>query len=128
MTRFRLFIASTLIAFMTWPALAQQGGAPSGPGPGYGYGHMWGGGWGWHPGMIFGPFFMILAVVGAVALVMWLARGFGGGFHRHGFGHGFCPHCGHGRSRGAADILAERFAKGEIGKEEFEEKRRLIGA
>ena len=50
----------------------------------------------------------------------------GHGFH-HGHGGG-CPCCGgHGRGRAALDILDERFAKGEIEKAEFEEKRKLLG-
>ncbi len=111
------------------PALAQQGPGSGGVGPMYGYGHMWYGGWGWHAGMMLGPLFAILALVGIVTLFVWLLRGFGmghGGFH-HWHGHGFCPHCGHGRRGGALEILEERFARGEIGKDEFEEKRRLIG-
>jgi putative membrane protein len=122
MNRFHLFSITCLAAIASAPALAQQ---TQGPGP-WGYGHMmWGGGgWGWHPGMIFGPIVMIFIVVCTVALVLWMMRGFGHGYHG---GHGFCPHCGHGRGHAAQDILAERFAKGEIGKEEFEEKRRLLG-
>jgi putative membrane protein len=34
---------------------------------------------------------------------------------------------GPGRSRAALDILDERFARGEIDKAEFEEKRKLLG-
>jgi putative membrane protein len=84
---------------------------------GHGYGnHMmgWGGGW---FGMIFGPLFMILllavAIATAVVLVRWLA-GSMTGFHMQ-------------QARPTAlDVLAERFARGEIDKDEFEERRRLL--
>lgn len=82
--------------------------------------HMmdWGGGW---YGMIFGPLFMILilAIVIAVAviLVRWLS---GPGYGGHPSHHG--P-----PGRTALDILKERYARGEIDKEEFEERRRVIG-
>lgn len=97
------------------PALAQQA-----PGPGYGYGpHMWNGGWGWG-GMFLGPLLMIvflaLAVAVVVLIVRWLA----------GSGHGPAPPAGPAR-REPIDILKERFAKGEIDKEEFEERRRVLG-
>ena len=117
MNRLALFLASGAIALRAVTAFAQQSPDSGGPGPMYGYGHMWGGGWGggWHPGMMFGPLIMLLALVGIVALVVWLVRWFSNGSHRHG-----------GSERHALDILEERFARGEIGKEEFEEKRKLL--
>lgn len=120
MKRLWLMIMAGVLLLATAPVWAQQG---SPPGPGYGYGHMWGGGWGWYPGMIFGPIIMLLILVGVVALIVWLVRLFSPGHP----GHGVCPYCGRGRGRGALDILEERFARGEIGKEEFEDKRKLIG-
>lgn len=70
---------------------------------------MMGGGMGlW---MIFNLFFWVLIIVGIVLVVAWVI----------------------GRSKGpeesskeesALDILKKRYAKGEIGKEEFEEKKR----
>ena len=111
-----IFLAAMVSAF------AQQSPSPSAPGPGYGYGHMWG--WGWHPGMIFGPLVMLFFLVAAVAVIVWLGRLF---YHGGHFGHGICPRCGYGRGRPALDILEERFAKGEIDKSEFEEKRKLLG-
>ena len=88
-------------------ALAQQGG------PYYGN-HMWGTGWGW----FFGPLMMIfwlVLMVGAVALVLrWLGvTGTNG------------PRSGKPGSN-AMDLLRERFAKGEIDKAEFEERRALL--
>lgn len=71
---------------------------------------MWGYGWG---GWIFGVLMMLLFWGGLVALVVFAIRGWGEG--RRG---------GSGESRGpdARAILEERFARGEISKEEFEER------
>lgn len=122
------FLISCVLLVSTSPVFAQQGANPDFRGP-WGPGHMWGGGWGggWAggPHMILGPFMMLLALIGIVALVLWLVRAFS---HR---GHGMagCPLCGHGAGPGhsALNILAERFARGEIDKTEFEDKKRLIG-
>ncbi|TSD85760.1 SHOCT domain-containing protein [Mycobacterium sp. KBS0706] len=86
----------------------------------YAYGpHMmwWGGGWG---GMIFGPLIMILvlalAIAVAVLLLRWVA-----GLWREEAPTARTPGCT------PIDILKERFARGEIDKAEFEERRRVLG-
>ena len=79
---------------------------------------MWG--WGWY-GMIFGPLFMILVLVAAIAAVVLLVRWFGGPWH------GAMPPYQPPPSRTPLDILKERFARGEIDKEDFEERRRVLG-
>lgn len=81
----------------------------------YAYGpHMmwWGGGW---PGMIFGPLFMILVLAAVIALAVIFVRWFAGSSSYHG------PH-----ARTPLDILKERFARGEIDKQEYEERRRTL--
>ncbi len=124
-------LAAAALSLAAVPVSAQQTPGPGNTlGPMY-YGHMWGwggGGWGWHPGAFLFPFVMLLALVGTVALILWLVRWAGHGpYHAHP-----CPYCGRSwrrdeSARGALDILAERLARGEIGKEEFEEKRKLLG-
>jgi putative membrane protein len=134
------FAVSLVFAVAALPALAQQQGqaAPNVPAAPYGYDHMiWGGpGWGWHPFTVVAPifvlFFVMLAIIGIMVIFVWLVRWATRGypFYGHGLhhGHGGCPCCGgHGHGRAAIDILDERFAKGEIDKAEFEEKRKLLG-
>jgi putative membrane protein len=82
--------------------------------------------------MIVGPIFVLLAIIGMMAIFVWLVRWATRGypFYGHGFHHvhGGCPSCGGpGRGRAALDILDERFARGEIDKAEFEDKRKLLG-
>lgn len=84
---------------------------------GYGPHMMWGGGW---HGMIFGPLMMILVLAAVVAIVVLLVRWIGGPGHASAPPHHAPP------GRTALDILKERFARGEIDKEEFEERRRLL--
>jgi putative membrane protein len=111
MARIRSFVLAGALTLATSPVWAQT--APD-FGPRYGYGPMWGGwGWGWFPGMVFGPLLMLIIFGGTAAFVVWLVRGFGSVGHR-----------GHGHA--ALDILEQRFARGEIDKVEFEDKRKLL--
>lgn len=87
----------------------------------YGWGpHMMGWGGGWYA-MIFGPFFMILFLAVLVAVVAILVRWVGGPWHGAMPPHQFPP------VRTPLDILKERFARGEIDKAEFEDRRRVLG-
>ena len=109
-------VGATAVVVPTW-VWAQ---APSGPGD-YGYGpHMmwWGGGW---YGMIFGPLIMILVLALVIVAVVLLVRWAGGPWP----GAAPSQHMPPGRT--PLDILRERFARGEIDKDEFEERRRVLG-
>ncbi len=59
--------------------------------------------------MIVGPLIALLALIGAIAIVVWIVQWF----------RGYEP-------RSAHDILDARFARGEIDRAEYDEKRRLI--
>ncbi|WP_262696039.1 SHOCT domain-containing protein [Kordiimonas aquimaris] len=74
---------------------------------------------GWH-GWFVGPVMMILFLAIAVAVIFLIVRWLGGNTH----GHSAAP-SGPPRQH-AIDILKDRFARGEIDKEEFEKKRQLI--
>lgn len=73
---------------------------------------MWGDagahGWWWGFGPILMLLFWVLVIMGIVALGKWI-------FERPGNGS---------RGRSALDLLKERYARGEIDREEFEQKRR----
>ena len=135
MNRVSSAFSTGVLPLVTVPAWAQQATQPAAgasPTVAYEYGHhMWGGGWGWHPGMFLAPFVMLLALIGMVALIVWLVRAVSHGSYHHG--QGSCPHSHHrhlygpGSSRAALNILEERFARGEINKDEFEDRRRTIG-
>lgn len=77
----------------------------------------WHDGWGWGH-MFFGSFMMLLFFGGLIILIVLAIRWMGSGSAAGG----------DSASRGnrALDILEERFARGEIDKEEFEERRRLL--
>lgn len=80
--------------------------------------HMMWWGEGWYA-MIFGPLLMILFFAVLVAVTVLLVRGMGGTWP--GTTQQSLP------GRTPLDILKERFARGEIDKEEFEERRRVLG-
>lgn len=76
---------------------------------------MWGDmgtmGWGWGTlGILHMVLWWVLIVLGIAVLAKWL------------FGAGAQGRCASGGS--ALEILKERYARGEIGKEEFEQKKR----
>lgn len=70
----------------------------------------WGGGWGFF-GALHMVLWWVLIVLGIVVLVKWLFSGTG-------------------RAGGARaiEVLKERYARGEIGKDEFEQKKRDLFA
>lgn len=65
-----------------------------------------------------GPLMMMLVIVAVVAAVIFLVRALGGS---HGVSG---PHPQPNR---ALDILKERYARGEIDRTEFEERRKVLG-
>ncbi len=113
MISLRIFGAAAGILLLS-PALALAQEIPSHPHYG---GHMWGDGmWG---GMIFGPLLMIFFIallVGVIVIVVrWLAGSSLGG------------HLPASQAKSnPLDILKERFARGEIDKNEFDERRRTL--
>ena len=99
-------------------AMAQVGEIPSRNGF-YDHGHdmMWGSNqWGGF-GMVLGPIFMILIVVGIVAGIIYLLRLFGMAGPASG------SQAAHDR---ALALLKERYAKGEIDSTEFTERKKLL--
>lgn len=107
------FYHKTMAAFLALfgsiaPALAQD--MP-------GHYEYWREGWGWNH-MIFGSLMMVLFWGGVILLVVLVVRWIGGGVHYSGGtpAHGPRP----------MDILEERFARGEIDQEEFENRKRVL--
>ena len=111
MTSDRTCLAIALVAGFLAPVAALADGTGDGH---HGMYAMWGGGWG---GMLFGFQMMVAVIAAIVVAVVLLTRALGGG--------------GRGRPAGSArgdalDILEARFARGEIDREEFEERRRIL--
>lgn len=106
--KFMSFLAAAPAIVASGAAFADQQGVN--------YGHpMWGGGW---HGWFVGPIMMMLFLVAAVALILFFVR-------RAGAGNGLTTN---GPSQNSPlDILKERFARGEIDKTEFEERRKVLG-
>lgn len=103
-------LLSGALVLVSVSAMAQQQ-----PGPGCGPWGMWGGGW---YGMFFGPMMMVLFVAAIVIIVVLLVRWLGGTSH----GPAMLPPS----AKTPLDLLKERFARGEIDKEEYEERRRIL--
>ncbi len=102
------FFASFFWFFKLPPSYAQWWGSGDWgmPGPG-----MMGWGW-WGMGWIFMIIFWGLIIVGLIFLIRWLA-----GLSR--------SHPSYDKTQNSAlDILKQRYARGEINKEEFDQKKR----
>lgn len=108
MTRFLSLMTGGFAVLLT-PSVAPAQAQTDYHGP-----HMMGGGW------FMGPIMMIVFLAVAVIVVMLIVRWMSGSNHGHTQVHAAPP------VRTAMDILKERFARGEIDKEEFEERRRIL--
>lgn len=91
---------------------------------GYGYGPGWGmmGGWGGYGGFGFGLLHLVVSaaiLVALVAFVVWAVRSFAGPSSMHYLR----PH----RSSGLS-VLEERYARGEIGRDEYLQKKKDMAA
>jgi len=102
-----------VLLFLTTLVLPSLVFADAGGEHNYGPGMMWG-------GMGFGPIVMIVVIAAVVVLIALLVRWLGGvgqhGSNSYSALHGKRP----------LDILKERYARGEIDKEEFEERQRTL--
>lgn len=102
-----LMIFSFLAAFIVTDGFAQMGPGYMGPGMmGWGYGM----GWGWSIIMIA---FWIAVIAGIIFLIRWIVVSTDKGKVAGG-------------EDSALEILRKRYARGEINKQEFEEKKRDI--
>ena len=106
-----IIIGVVILVLILLPSLggvAMMGGGMMGPGmmgPGFG---GWGAGFGW--------IWMIIIWVAIIAGVVWAVRAIAGSNDSR-------PHYS---EESALDILKKRYARGEIGHEEFEEKKRVL--
>jgi putative membrane protein len=106
-------------------SLAQS--SPDSPSRGYGPGpwHMWGDGYGpfWWGGPIMMILFWVLVIGAVVAIISFFVRG-----GRRGDGAHMGPpwQAGGDPTHSAMQILSERFARGEIQKDEYEDKRAAL--
>jgi putative membrane protein len=106
------FILAAAFALAPATAFAQRNG--------YGPNMMWSDNWGY--GMFLGPVFLILILIAAFAAVILLVRWIGPSSHGQIHHHHLSP-----PPKMPLDILKERFARGEIDKDEFEERRKILG-
>jgi putative membrane protein len=112
-----LLYTMIFVVFLLIPVARDQAYAQTGQygGWGMGPGMMGGYGMGWF-GSILIIVFWILILVGLIFLIRWLIQSTG----RH-------KTTGNGSNR-ALEILKERYARGEIDKEEFESKKKDLSA
>ena len=73
------------------------------------WGHMGDYGWGWG-GMGIGMLLFWVLLIAAIVLLFKSSSGFGG--------------AGHSREKSALDLLSERYARGEIERDEFIQKKK----
>ncbi len=106
----RRSVLASLSAALMLPALSASAQADT-------WGGGWHDGWGWGH-MFFGSVMMLLFWAGLILLIVLAVRWIGSGPGRIGEQ---AP-----RENRALEILEERFARGEIDKEEFEERKRLL--
>ncbi len=81
--------------------------------------YYWHDGWGWGH-MILGPLMMIVFIAVVIVVLVFTVRWLGGAGH----GAAAPPHAPPGKT--PLDILKERFALGEIDKDEFEKRKRAL--
>jgi putative membrane protein len=105
----RQMLAAPLIVALSASAWAQT------EQPGSWHMHDWGMGWGmgWGGGMVLGPLLTIGLVILLVVLILPFVRSLGSG-------------AAGPRERTARDILDERYAKGEIDREEYLRRRQDV--
>jgi putative membrane protein len=126
-----LIVLSFFSAMQGLEAIAQQSQPSTAPPQPQWYGpgpwHMWNDGYGWHFWLM-GPMMMLfmLLICAAVLYLLFAHRSSGGGMH-----HGGPPwHMGDRMwsppTHSAMQILNERFARGEIQKDEYEDKKAAI--
>jgi len=108
--QYSLTFALCAILFLSENAFAQWRGYGSGWGMGPGM-MGWGYGMGWF-GTIIMAAFWIAVIIGIVFLIRWLVTSTGSGSY------------GARSEESALDILKKRYARGEVNKEEFEEKKK----
>lgn len=108
-TAFQAVLFTAGLSFAQW-------GSRQGSGPGYMH-SPWGnmmGGWGWM-GMVFNLLILILIVAALIMAIRWVLQG---GRSREG------NDTRQGSSGRAMEVLKERYARGEIDKDEFEQKKK----
>jgi putative membrane protein len=106
----KTYLRMSVLAMPVWASAVGAAWADAAPGGAGGYGG--------HPhGMFMGPLFGILFIAAIAVAIVLVIRAIGGGVES-------------GKPRGggrtALDILDERFARGEIDIQEYEDRRRVL--